>query len=76
MARSLVLAALAGAALLLPSPGAALSTTISATKEECYYEDVTANEELQGSFEVMSGGFFDIDVTVRASAAADELAAA
>lgn len=45
----------------------ALIFDVAAHAEECFFEDMLANNKLQGSFEVISGGFLDIDVQVRCS---------
>lgn len=43
----------------------ALQMTVPATGEECIYQQVEENNKLKGSFEVLAGGFLDIDATVR-----------
>jgi len=42
----------------------AYTMVLSAHTEECFYEDMEENGKLQGSFEVVAGGFLDIDCTV------------
>ena len=50
----LLLATAGGMQILLPSHD-----------EECFYEQIDAANKFTGSFEVISGGMQDIDVTVR-----------
>eukprot|EP00033_Pygsuia_biforma_P000395 GCRY01000472.1.p1 GENE.GCRY01000472.1~~GCRY01000472.1.p1 ORF type:complete len:220 (+),score=27.81 GCRY01000472.1:67-660(+) len=42
----------------------ALTFTVDPHKEECFYEDAKEGTKLGLSFQVTSGGFLDIDVTV------------
>ena len=45
----------------------ALDITVPTGKTgmECFYERVEMNNKLTGSFEVIAGGFLDVDVDVR-----------
>lgn len=62
-----------GATALLVAAGvacaAALDITVPFGKAgaECFYERVEMNNKLTGSYEVISGGFLDVDVDVRAA---------
>jgi hypothetical protein len=51
------------AALLLAS-ASALILSVSEGDEECVFESVDKDNKLVGSFEVLSGGSYDIDATV------------
>lgn len=59
-------ALLAAAALCAVSSVAALEMKVDAAVKECLYEDVSRGNKLTGSFEVLSGGMHDVDVTVSA----------
>jgi hypothetical protein len=42
----------------------AISFTIPATKEECFYEDVALGDAILFMFQVTAGGFLDADIQV------------
>ena len=64
----------AAAAVLLAAAAAArvgaLQILLPAHEEECFYEQIEASNKYTGSFEVISGGMQDVDVTVCALLAA------
>lgn len=37
---------------------------VDATREECFYEDVPVNTRVSVMFQVIQGGFLDVDVQV------------
>lgn len=63
-------AAVALALASVPSV-AALNTKLAAGDELCFHEDLAAGETMSGSFEVLRGGFFDVDVRVVAPGGGD-----
>lgn len=50
--------------LMLASPARALHVTVAANGEECFFDDVRRGEKARGSWNVVSGGFLDVDVRV------------
>ena len=44
---------------------ASIQIDLPATGEECFYEQVDEANKIVGSFEVVAGGYLDVDVTVR-----------
>ncbi len=65
----MALRAAATALAVLAGTVSAIDITVPSgkTNNECFLEYVDANNKLTGSFEVISGGFLDIDMDVRAS---------
>ena len=55
------------AAAALATAASAIDITVPSGKidSECFIERIEANNKLTGSFEVISGGFLDIDMDVR-----------
>mmetsp|Transcript_12098 Transcript_12098/g.16717 ORF Transcript_12098/g.16717 Transcript_12098/m.16717 type:complete len:204 (+) Transcript_12098:41-652(+) len=43
----------------------AFSFGVDATREECFYEDVAVNTPVSVMFQVIQGGFLDVDVQIR-----------
>lgn len=60
-----VVVAVAVACSMVASTAEAFTMTLPAHTEECFFEDLVENGRLQGSFEVVAGGFLDIDCAVR-----------
>lgn len=50
--------------LLLTGPVEAYITTLDAHSEECFYEKAIAKTKLGFTFEVIEGGFLDIDISI------------
>jgi hypothetical protein len=44
---------------------AAFTITVDANKEECFYETVSQGDSIGIMYQVVSGGFLDIDLLVR-----------
>eukprot|EP01112_Ceratiomyxa_fruticulosa_P014170 TRINITY_DN403_c0_g1_i2.p1 TRINITY_DN403_c0_g1~~TRINITY_DN403_c0_g1_i2.p1 ORF type:complete len:207 (+),score=42.19 TRINITY_DN403_c0_g1_i2:192-812(+) len=47
-------------------PSHSFMTTVDATKEECFYEDIPQGAPVNVMFQVISGGFLDIDLRIQA----------
>ncbi len=49
---------------LCARPSAALTVQVAAKQEECFFDEIKRGEKVLGSFQVVKGGYLDIDVRV------------
>lgn len=66
MRAAYALAVVAAVAVVVSHVGSAAAFTmvVAANTEQCFFEDLEENGKLQGSFEVLAGGFLDLDCSV------------
>lgn len=61
---NLILCTIVGLITILPSPLLGFYIAIDAHAEECFFERVTTGTKMGLMFEVVEGGFLDIDVKI------------